>query len=78
MPGADPKISSWRSWSLKFGFRFHRQFAGELSSTNIAKVFSFLWSKSFRSRHQKLVDVGAGAKKIRCLELETEIWFPVP
>ena len=39
-------------------------------------VFSFERPKSFWSRNQKFLDVGAGGKKIGCLELEPEIWVP--
>jgi len=35
-------------------------------------VFSFYWTKSFWSRSQKLLEVGAGAKKFGYLELEPE------
>jgi len=41
-------------------------------------VFGFLWTKTFASRSHKHLDVGAGAKKLRCLVLEPdlEIWVP--
>jgi len=37
-------------------------------------VFSFQWAESFRSRCQKLLDIGAGAgtKTFRYLEKEAE------
>jgi len=36
-------------------------------------VFSFQWTKSSWSRSQKLLEVAAGAKILRCLEPEPEM-----
>jgi len=40
--------------------------------------FSFQLTKSFCSRSQKFLDVGAGSrvKNVTCLEPEPEIWVP--
>ena len=51
---------------------------GQASCTNKIIVFSVYWINSFWSRSQKLSEVGSGAKKIRCLELEPESWVPAP
>ena len=54
------------------------QFVGQASCTNTTMAFSFQWTKSFWSRNQIFLEVGAGAKKVRCLEPEPEILVPAP
>jgi len=53
-------------------------FGGQASSTNNTMFFSDFLTKLFWSRSQKLLDVGAGAKNLRCPEPEPEIWAPAP
>jgi len=49
------------------------RFEGQASYTNNTSFFLIFWTKLFRSQSQKLLVVGAGAKKIRCPEPEPEI-----
>ena len=54
---------------------------GQASFTNNAMFYSvFFWTKLVWSRSQKLQDIGTGAKKLWCLELELEpeIWVLAP
>jgi len=62
------------AWYLGSGSTEIVCWASELDNT----FFSVQWTKSFWGRIQKLLDVGAGAKKFRCLELEPEMSVPAP
>ena len=60
----EPELKTFRWWrrSLKFGFRFHSPCLwGKRVCTNDTMDFGFHRSKSFQSRGQKLLNVGAGA-----------------
>ena len=48
------------------------QFVEQANCTNNIMVFSIYWTKSFWSRSQKLLEVGARAKNFGHLELESE------
>jgi len=48
------------------------QFLEQANCTNNTMVFSVYWTKSFWSRSQKVLEVGAGAKNFGYLELEPE------
>jgi len=69
----EPKTCRWWSQSHKFGFRIHRDSQLGKKIIQIKCFFLIFWTKLFWSRRQKSVDVGAGAKKFRCPELE--IWL---
>jgi len=69
----EPKSFEWWSQSLKFEFPLKpTQFVEQANCTNKTMVFSFYWTKSVWSRSQKLLEVGAGAKKFGYLELEPQ------
>jgi len=59
----EPQIFRWWGQSLKFGFRIHRDSLWCKRVIQIIQYFFwFFWTKLSRSR--KVLDVGAGAKKI--------------
>jgi len=79
MAGIGAKSFWWwsRSRSLKFGFRFHRHSSWGKRFYN---AFWFSMDQIVLEHEPDPPDVGAGAKKFRCLELDAEpkIWVPSP
>jgi len=69
MAGAGANDFRWWNRSLKCGFRIHRDSLWDQRFIQIIQCFFLIfWTKLFWSykRSQKLLDVGTGAKKIRC------------